>query len=316
MSSLVPTDPKILQQFKGLVFDIQKFCVHDGPGIRTVVFLKGCNLRCFWCQNPESISPGPEIAHSKHRCLQCGACLKACAHKAIESSPGGFVRYPSLCQKCMACVQACPTQALRPVGQWMTVDAVMEKVAEDSLFYENSGGGVTFSGGEPTLQFHFLKKILEESGRRHFHRVLETNGCLPWKRLGQLLPHLELILFDLKHLHSRTHEQYTGSGNRLIRMNLERLVKESRVPWIPRVPLIPGLNDDPKHLARLGGWVKGLGAKEIHLLPYHRMGESKMQELGYPCRSSMPGIRPPSEEEVENAGQVLKREGLSVIIGG
>jgi pyruvate formate lyase activating enzyme len=198
----------------------------------------------------------------------------------------------------------------------MTVDAAMEKVAEDSLFYENSGGGVTFSGGEPTFQFHFLKAILEESGRRHFHRVLETNGCLPWKRLGQLLPHLELILFDLKHLHRRTHEQYTGSGNRLIRMNLERLAKESGVPWTPRVPLIPGLNDDPKHLARLGGWVKGLGAKEIHLLPYHRLGESKRQELGYPFRSSMPGIRPPSKEEVENAGQVLKREGLAVIVGG
>lgn len=192
----------------------------------------------------------------------------------------------------------------------------MEKVAEDSMFYENSGGGVTFSGGEPTVQFNFLKAILEESGRHHFHRALETNGYLPWKRLRQLLPHLELILFDLKHLHSPVHERYTGVGTRLIRMNLERLAKENRVYWIPRVPLIPGLNDDPKHLARLGRWVKGLGAKEIHLLPYHRLGESKVQELGYPRQNLMPGIRPPSEEEVVKAGQVLKRAGLSVIIGG
>jgi pyruvate formate lyase activating enzyme len=316
MRSLAPFDPKMLRELKGLVFDIQKFCVHDGPGIRTVVFFKGCNLRCSWCQNPESISPEPEIAHSRVQCIQCGFCLKACPHNAITSSPEGFVRHRSLCQKCMACVQVCSTQALRTVGQWMTVGEVIKKVAEDSIFYENSKGGVTFSGGEPTLQFNFLKAVLEESGRRHFHRALETNGYLLWKRLLQLLPQLELILFDLKHLHSRVHERFTGAGNRLIRMNLERLAKQNKVNWIPRVPLIPELNDELKHLAHLGQWVKGLGAKEIHLLPYHRLGESKLGELGYPPENLIPGIRHPSEEEVEKAGQVLRQAGLTVIIGG
>jgi pyruvate formate lyase activating enzyme len=316
MNFLVPPDPKTLRELKGLVFDIQKFCVYDGPGIRTVVFLKGCKLRCFWCQNPESLSPEPEIAYSKTRCLQCGACLAACPHQAIESCPGGFVRRASLCQKCMACVQACPAQALRPVGQWMTLEEVMEKVAEDTIFYETSGGGVTFSGGEPTVQFTFLKAILQESGRRHFHRALETSGHLPWKRLELLLPHLELVLFDLKHLSNPAHKRATGVGNRLIKMNLERLAKGNRVHWIPRVPLIPGLNDDPKHLAHLGRWVKGLGAREVHLLPYHRLGESKIQELGFSPQPSIPGIKPPSGEEVEKAGHVLERAGLSVIIGG
>ena len=198
----------------------------------------------------------------------------------------------------------------------MTVEEVMEKVDEDRVFYENSGGGVTFSGGEPVVQFEFLKALLEESGRRHLHRVLETNGHHPWEQLDQLLPNLELVLFDIKHLDNQVHQQYTGAGNRLIRGNLELLARKGGVDWFPRVPLIPGVNDSSRHLKELGRWVKGLGAREIHLLPYHRFWESKQRTFGYPREILLEKINPPLEEEVEKAAEMLSREGLPVIIGG
>jgi pyruvate formate lyase activating enzyme len=301
---------------KGLVFDIQKFCVNDGPGIRTGVFLKGCNLRCLWCQNPESILPQPEVSYLGNYCIHCGACIKVCPHDAILSSPDLPTLNRELCQKCMACVQECPTKALRTAGQWMTVEEVMEKVDEDRVFYENSGGGVTFSGGEPVVQFEFLKALLEESGRRHLHRVLETNGHYPWEQLDQLLPNLELVLFDIKHLDNQVHQQYTGAGNRLIRGNLELLARKGGVDWFPRVPLIPGVNDSSRHLKELGRWVKGLGAREIHLLPYHRFWESKQRAFGYPRELLLEKINPPLEEEVKKAAKMLSREGFPVIIGG
>ena len=300
---------------KGLVFDIQKFCVNDGPGIRTVVFLKGCNLRCLWCQNPESILPELEVSYLENYCIHCGACIKVCPHNAILSSPDLPTLNRELCQKCMACVQECPTKALRTAGQWMTVEEVMEKVEEDRVFYENSGGGVTFSGGEPVVQFEFLKALLQESGRRHLHRVLETNGHHPWEQLDKLLPGLELVLFDIKHLENQVHQQYTGAGNGLIRKNLE-LLAQKRVDWIPRVPLIPGVNDDSRHMDELGCWVKGLGAKEIHLLPYHRLWDSKRRAFGYPREILLEQINPPFAEEIEEAAEVLRKVGLLVVIGG
>ncbi len=301
---------------KGLIFDVQSFCVHDGPGIRSVVFFKGCNLRCVWCQNPESISIDQELSYSVTRCIHCGSCIDACPHNAILPVPEIPTLDRKLCQKCMACVQACPSMALRTVGTWMTVDEVMEKVEAERIFFENSGGGVTFSGGEPLVQFYFLKALLQEAGRRHFHRALETNGQLPEKQFAQLLSHVELVLFDVKHLEAGVHERLTGVSNRLIQRNLERLAREHKVQWIPRFPFVPGMNDDAKYIKELAHRMKVLGAKEIHLLPYHRLGDSKRKELGHPALDLMERISPPSRDKVEKAALILERQGLSVIIGG
>jgi pyruvate formate lyase activating enzyme len=198
----------------------------------------------------------------------------------------------------------------------MTVAEVMDQVEEDRIFYENSGGGVTFSGGEPTFQFDFLKLLLKEAGQRKLHRVLETNGNVTWEYLNRLISDLELVLFDIKHLDNRVHKHFTNAGNHLILKNLERLAKEDRVIWLPRFPLIPGVNDDPGQLFELGLWVKVLGAREIHLLPYHQLGISKHQDLGYPRTGLFGEIQPPSEEDVEKAALVLRKAGLSVNIGG
>lgn len=198
----------------------------------------------------------------------------------------------------------------------MRVEEVMEKVEADRVFYENSGGGVTFSGGEPTIQFEFLKELLEEAGRRGLHRVLETNGHIAWRNLAQLLPKLEMVLFDIKHLNPCVHRQHTGVRNHLIRKNLERLANGSKVPWVPRVPFIPGVNDGPKHLLDLGRWVKSLGAKQIDLLPYHRLGESKRLELGMSEEKISQNFHTPSEEEIERAVKIFEKAGLVVNVGG
>ena len=299
-----------------MVFNIQKFCVHDGPGIRTVVFLKGCNLRCCWCQNPESIFPGPELWYSQTRCIHCGTCIEFCPQHAIQSSPTIPTLNRELCDRCMACTKVCPTKALSTVGEWLTVKDVMEKVDSDRVFYQNSNGGVTFSGGEPTFQFSFLKALLEESGRRGLHRALETNGQLPWRNFKQLLSNIDLVLFDLKHFENQIHRNLVGTGNHLIKKNLEQISKEGVVAWIPRIPLIPGLNNDPRHLAKLGKWLKSLGANKIHLLPYNMFGESKCQEGGYPPQCSRGKLRTPSEDEIETATSIMRKHGLNVEIGG
>lgn len=198
----------------------------------------------------------------------------------------------------------------------MTVDEVMERVETERTFFENSGGGVTFSGGEALVQLHFLKALMQEAGKRHIHRVLETNGQLLEKQFVQLLPHVELVLFDVKHLDTGVHERLTGVDNRLIQRNLERLAGGDRVQWVPRFPLIPGMNDDGGHIRKLADRLKSLGAKEIHLLPYHRLGDSKRKELGHPESEWMKTVSPPSEDQVEKVAQLVERQGLSALIGG
>ncbi|MCL5126310.1 MAG: glycyl-radical enzyme activating protein [Deltaproteobacteria bacterium] len=301
---------------KGLIFDIQSFCVHDGPGIRTVVFFKGCNLKCVWCQNPESISMNPELSYSETRCIHCGLCADACSFNAILRTPSIPTFDWKACQTCMACTQVCPSRALRPIGTWMTVDEVMQKTESDRVFFENSGGGITFSGGEPTVQSKFLQALLEEAGRRKFHRALETNGHLPEERFAELISHVELVLFDVKHLDSKRHKNLAGVGNRLIQRNLEQLSRTNRVRWIPRFPLIPGVNDDTTHVKNLGKRLKTLGAREIHILPYHRLGDAKRRELGYPQPDLMKCVSVPSKAEVAEIVKVFEHLGLSTSVGG
>jgi pyruvate formate lyase activating enzyme len=198
----------------------------------------------------------------------------------------------------------------------MTVEEVMDKVEGDRVFYENSGGGVTFSGGEPIAQFEFLSSLLEESGQRGLHRTLETNGHIAWEKFAKLLSNLELVLFDLKHLDSQIHKQYVGAGNRLIIANLKKLAQQDRVGWIVRMPFIPGINSELVYVESLGQWLKNLGAKEIHLLPYHRLGNTKRSELGDSRVKSIQKIEVPSEEQLEIATNILKTKKLSVVIGG
>ncbi len=274
---------------EGLVFNIQKFSIHDGPGIRTTVFLKGCPLRCPWCSNPESINPFPEVlAKFENLCLDCGRCNEVCPREAIvvtkkdraDVDDGGHMRSidRDLCERCMKCVEVCPSGALSKVGEVRTVGEIMGLVEQDRLFYETSGGGITLSGGEPLLQPHFTLALLREAKRRSIHTAVDTSGHAPREVLEGVLPYVDLVLFDIKHADPVIHRDTVGVDNLLIFNNLEYLSGKTRI-WI-RVPLIPGFNDDKAGICAIAEKIRRLCFDKLCILPYHNWGSGKYAALG------------------------------------
>lgn len=299
----------------GWIFDVKRFSIHDGPGIRTTVFLKGCPLRCLWCDNPESQQIEPQILFWKDRCLGCDACLDACPQSAIAVDARGRKTVLSdRCDLCGACLEACYAEALEQVGCLVTVEEIVSLVEADAPFYEQSGGGMTLSGGEPLAQPAFSRRLLEESRRRGIHTAVETCGHAPWEVWETLLPHLDLILYDLKTVDAAKHRRLTGLSNQLILENLRRLAQADGHVIIRR-PVIPGCNDDPQGMHALARLVKKLNrVDEVHLLPYHRLGESKYQQLDreYPM-GDQPSL---GETDVEALRDILISYDLKVKIGG
>jgi pyruvate formate lyase activating enzyme len=299
----------------GWVFNIQRFSVHDGPGIRTTVFLKGCPLRCLWCDNPESQRAEPQIVFWDERCIGCDACLAVCSQSAIIADEAGRKQVlPERCDWCGRCLEECYAEALEQIGRLMTVDEVLSVVEEDRPFYEESGGGVTLSGGEPMAQPGFSQRLLQGCQERDIHTAIETCGHAPWETWQVLLPHLDLILYDLKETDPTRHKRYTGVSNDLILDNLRRLAGTGK-RIVVRRPVIPGYNDDPEGIHALARFVQELSTvREIHLLPYHRFGRSKYDRLGqeYPMGDA-PSLR---EEAVTGLQDILASYGLRVRIGG
>ena len=302
----------------GVVFNIQRFSVHDGPGIRTTVFLKGCPLRCPWCNNPESQEALSQVVFWPERCIGCEACVAACPRGAIEVDAGaGHPRRRILadrCDQCGRCLDACFPGALEQVGRLMTAGEVVAAVAEDRLFYDGSGGGITLSGGEPTGQPRFARAVLRGCREAGIHTAIESCGRTPWRVWTTLLPHLDLVLLDLKEIDPARHRELTGVSNRLILANARRLAAHG-VSLIVRRPLIPGHNDSLDSLHALGRFVRELDTvQEVDLLPYHRMGSAKYERLG---RDYTLGARPSlSPEDAEPARRLLLSYGLQVKIGG
>jgi pyruvate formate lyase activating enzyme len=298
----------------GMVFNIMRYSVNDGPGIRTTVFLKGCPLRCRWCHNPESISPRREIAYRQDRCLKCGDCLAACPHGAIVPLDGYFITLRKRCHQCGTCVQVCVSDAREIVGKEMTVAQVMEEVEKDIVFYDESGGGVTFSGGEPLDQAEFLLGLLKACKENGIHTAIDTTGFAAPERLETVSGYADLFLYDLKILNDAKHVEFTGASNALILSNLKLLVSMgSQV--IVRVPIIPRFNDNLVDIHEMGEFVASLGGiKEIDLLPFHEIGRSKYERLGIEC--TMPESTPPSEQELNQVVDELSRFGVQVRIGG
>lgn len=271
---------------KGTVFNIQKYSVHDGPGIRTIVFLKGCPLSCRWCSNPESQSREPELAFNAGRCLtldKCTRCLRACPQSAIlrQEDDLPLVRR-TLCDGCPRhCAEACPSKALIVYGTERSVDDVLRIVGQDAAFYIRSSGGLTLSGGEPLLQAEFALALLREARRRRIRTALETCGMVPWKTLEAAAPYLNHVLYDIKHTDSRIHQDQTGCGNSVILENFRRLaLLDPAKPILVRTPVIPDFNDSAEAITAIAEYIRPYPNTRLELLPYHRLGTQKYSFLG------------------------------------
>ncbi len=298
----------------GIIFDIKKFSIHDGPGIRTTVFLKGCPLHCSWCHNPEGITSFIEIYFWENRCIACHECVEVCETGALSFINGKRVHDSSLCQVCGACAQACPTEATEIIGMELTVETLMEEIQKDIIYYDQSGGGVTFSGGEPLLQVDFLEQVLQRCQDIGIHTTIDTAGYVPRETLTRVLPYTDLFLYDIKIIDSDKHYFFTGVHNHRILENLKLLV-QGGAQIIPRIPIIPGINDDDENIIQTGTFLRQLsGITQINILPYHRTALDKHRRIGnhYPLES----VNPPSEEHMVEIAWQLESFGCQVTIGG
>ncbi len=262
----------------GRVFDLQRFCLHDGPGLRTTVFLKGCPLRCRWCANPESQRPEPDLLYNRARCMRCGACVAACPQALIEPDAGGVAIRREDCDACGKCAEVCPTVSLVVKGREMTAAEVVGQVARDRGFYASSGGGATISGGEPFLQSDFLFELLAGLREAGIPAAVETTGCSDWNAIARCLPLLDCLLVDVKHVDSAKHREWTGIGCEVILANVKKMrAAHPRVQI--RLPVIPGFNADSDSAAQFAEFFVSLRA-DVELLPYHVLGEAKYAMLG------------------------------------
>ncbi len=301
-----------LEEERGLVFLIQRYSVQDGPGLRTTVFMKGCPLKCQWCQNPESLRLYPELMSHDTKCILLGKCIEACPVGAItldQQKRRKLNRFK--CNLCFQCVDACPTKALSRVGEYMTVEEVVAEIERDELFYQKSGGGMTISGGEPLLQWQFVYRLLEACKQRYLHTALDTCGYAHWPTLKNVLEHVDLVLYDIKHMDPKLHKEATGKSNRLILNNLRMIPPQKKV-WL-RMPLIPGFNDSEENLTKLSRLGREIGAEKVSILPYHKLAEEKYKQLGK--QYTMAHLEPPSKEYLQQIQKFIESFGLQVTIG-
>ena len=298
----------------GEIFDIKKYAIHDGPGIRTTVFFKGCPLSCWWCHNPESLGTVPQRLYRRERCIGCQECLTACSNGAIREFEGQLQWAADACNYCRSCAKACPAEAVEFIGQTMTVDEIVTEITKDTLFYDQSNGGVTISGGEPLMQPSFLMELLDACGEKGIHRTVDTSGHADTQTLLETASRTDLFLYDLKHMDPEKHFRYTGVANDTILNNLKQLSQRgARI--IIRLPVVPGINADEENIDRTGALAASLsGVMGINILPYHCAADTKYRNLGLQNKAS--DAQRPSEDVIASVARQLESYALEVKIGG
>lgn len=298
----------------GLIFDIKRYAIHDGPGIRTTVFFKGCPLHCPWCHNPEGQDSNPELSYNETRCLKgCTECIKICPEDALSHFHHDISIDREKCDLCGDCAQTCPTDALEIIGRELSVEEVMEEIEKDQVFYEESAGGVTFSGGEPLAQLEFLYSVLDKCKKKGLHAVLDTCGYVPFDEMEKIANKVDLFLYDFKFMDDEKHQEATGVSNKLIIENLKRLSgRGSQI--VVRIPIIEGVNDNNENITKTAEFIASLpGIKGISLLPYHKGGRQKYARLSK--ASKMDKTPAPSKEKIKRIKKKLERFGFQVRIG-
>lgn len=301
---------------RGLVFSIQAHSVHDGPGARTTVFMSGCPLSCVWCCNPEGLFSHPVMLHSDVKCVKCGACISACPHGAISISEGLLSFDRKHCDSCVSheCSSVCMHEGISVSGKYYTISDLMRVFNRDRIFW-GAKGGVTFSGGEPLLQRNFILPMMKKCKESYIHVTIETTSCLDPDYFMEAIRYVDWVFTDIKHMDPEAHRRLTGVDNRLIHENIRRM---GAADWwngvvVPRIPVIPGVNDSDENIDESARFVKDAGLEVINLLPFHRLGESKYRQLGRNYRFL--DTKPPVQEHMQHLQALVQKHGLFCFIG-
>lgn len=299
----------------GLIFDIKKYAINDGPGIRMTVFFKGCNLKCQWCHNPESITTKVQKMYTASKCIGAVKCLDNCPNDALKMTEEGIVTDFDVCNLCGKCAEVCPTKAFEMLGSHISISELMLKIDNEAIFFDQSGGGVTFSGGEPLMHADYLLKALKECGKRMYHRVVDTTAFANLDTLLQVADNCEMFLVDLKLMDSRKHKEFTGVGNEKILANIRELAK-TKCEILFRMPLIKGVNSDEKNIIKTAKFINSLEGQRAHisLLPYHKVAENKMLKLGVP--DDFIAFEEPNDDDLSKFISIFKTYGIEASVGG
>ncbi len=295
------------------IFNIQKFSVHDGPGIRTTVFLKGCPLKCLWCHNPESQKYEKQMLFDSNKCVLCGTCVKVCPQKAIKIEDNKLTTDPDKCNHCGQCEIYCIPGARQVAGKEYTLEETLKEVMKDKVFYEQSNGGVTVSGGEPLTQTDFVEEFLKRLKEENIHTAVDTCGAVSFENIQRVVPYTDVFLYDIKLMDDEKHKRFIGTSNKLILDNLRKL-SQIHDNINLRMPIIEGVNSDEEHIKETVNYIKGLNIKKVNLLPYHDIAKHKYKKLDIVYEDEK--MSKPSDEKMESFKDIFEKNGYETKIGG